>query len=93
MVDFSGITLPFNVSDLIDSSMSILGILGAFVLLSLVIAFQKPIIWTIRTAIITHKNMTFTNDDPGWAKHEKWTLRDTIKMTYEKGKYRGWGNY
>lgn len=47
MVDFSDINLPFNVGDLLSSSMSIVGLLGGFILLGLVLYFVPPIIGVI----------------------------------------------
>lgn len=44
MIDFSGISLPFNVGDLISSGNGLLALVGAFVLLALAFNFVPPII-------------------------------------------------
>ncbi|MCK6259392.1 hypothetical protein LCY76_22735 [Fictibacillus sp. KIGAM418] len=49
-VDFSGITLPFSVSDLVGSGNALLGLVGSFVLLGLAFAFVPKIIKIIRNA-------------------------------------------
>jgi hypothetical protein len=49
-IDFSGITLPFNVTDLISSGNGLLGIVGGFVLLGLAFVFVPKIIKVIRGA-------------------------------------------
>jgi hypothetical protein len=49
-IDFGGITLPFSVSDLVTSGNSLLGLVGAFVLLGLAFAFAPKIIQLIRQA-------------------------------------------
>jgi hypothetical protein len=49
-MDFSGISLPFTVSDLASSGNSLLGIVGSFVLLGLAFKFVPKIIAVIRNA-------------------------------------------
>jgi hypothetical protein len=49
-IDFTGVTLPFNVSDLLTSSMGLLGIVGSFVLLGLAIVYVPKLIGVIRAA-------------------------------------------
>jgi hypothetical protein len=49
-ISFSGITLPFNVTDLISSGNGLLGIVGGFVLLGLAFVFVPKIIKVIRGA-------------------------------------------
>lgn len=49
-IDFTGVTLPFNVTDLISSGNGLLGLVGAFVLLGLAFAFAPKIIQLIRQA-------------------------------------------
>lgn len=49
-IDFSGVTLPFNATDLLTSSMGILGLLASFVLLGLAFAFVPKIMSAIRAA-------------------------------------------
>lgn len=52
MIDFSGVSLPFNVGDLLSSAMGFLGIVGPFVLLGLAIVFVPKIIRVIRESSI-----------------------------------------
>lgn len=49
-VDFSGISLPFSVGDLVESGNALLGLVGSFVLLGLAFAFAPKIIKIIRNA-------------------------------------------
>lgn len=49
-IDFTGVTLPFEVADLLTSAMGLLKILGPFVLLGLAIMFVPKLIGVIRTA-------------------------------------------
>lgn len=53
MVDFSGVSLPFDAGDLLSSAMGLLGVLGPFVLLGLALAFTPKIISVIRSAAAT----------------------------------------
>lgn len=50
MIDFSGITLPFSVTDLVSSGNELLGLVGSFVLLGLAFVFVPKIIKVIRNA-------------------------------------------
>lgn len=43
-LDFSGITLPFGVNDLVSSGSALLGLVGAFVLLGLAFKFVPKLI-------------------------------------------------
>lgn len=49
-VDFSATKLPFGPTDLLSSGVSLLGVLGGFVLLGLAIAFVPKLIGIIRVA-------------------------------------------
>jgi len=49
-VDFTGVTLPFSVSDLLGTAMDLLGLLGPFVLLGLAVMFTPKLIGVIRNA-------------------------------------------
>lgn len=49
-ISFAGVSLPFNVSDLLTSATGLLGIVGAFVLLGLAFIFVPKIIKLIKTA-------------------------------------------
>lgn len=53
MVDFSGVSLPFDAGDLLSSAMGLLGVLGPFVLLGLAVTFVPKIIGVIRNAAQT----------------------------------------
>jgi hypothetical protein len=52
-IDFTGVSLPFNVTDLLTSSMGLLGIVGSFVLLALAIAYVPKLIGVIRASANT----------------------------------------
>lgn len=47
-IDFTGITLPFSVTDLITSGNGLLTLVGAFVLLGLAFVFVPKLITLIR---------------------------------------------
>jgi len=49
-IDFSGITLPFNVTDLVESGGALLGLVGGFVLLGLAFMLAPRLISLIRQA-------------------------------------------
>lgn len=38
-IDFTGISLPFSVNDMVSTSMAVLGIVGTFILLGLALKF------------------------------------------------------
>lgn len=50
-IDFSGISLPFNVTDLVESGNALLGLIGTFVLLSLAFVFVPKLIGLIRNSM------------------------------------------
>jgi len=50
-IDFSGVTMPFTVTDLLDSSMGLIGLVGTFVLLGIAIAFAPRVINFIKSAV------------------------------------------
>jgi hypothetical protein len=52
-IDFTGVTLPFDASDLLTSSMGLVGVVGGFVLLGLAVVFVPKIISVIRSAAAT----------------------------------------
>jgi hypothetical protein len=43
-IDFTGVTLPFTVSDLVSSGNALLGLVGTFVLLGLAFKFVPKLI-------------------------------------------------
>lgn len=47
-VDFTGVTLPFTVGDLVSSGNALLGLVGSFVLLALAFVFVPKLITLIR---------------------------------------------
>lgn len=49
-IDFTGISLPFNVTDLVSSGNSLLGLVGLFVLLGMAFVFVPKLINLIRDA-------------------------------------------
>ncbi|MBK5447032.1 hypothetical protein [Peribacillus sp. TH24] len=54
-IDFSGITLPFTVTDLVSSGNALLGLVGAFVLLGLAFVFVPKLIALIRNSFSAAK--------------------------------------
>lgn len=50
-IDFSGVSLPFDVTDLLSSSMGLIGLVGSFILLGIAIAFAPRIINFIKGAV------------------------------------------
>jgi len=49
-IDFTGVTLPFSVNDLLSSGVGLLGIVGAFVLLGLAFAVVPKLVGLIVNA-------------------------------------------
>lgn len=49
-IDFSGISLPFDVTDLVGSGNALLGLVGAFVLLGMAFVFVPRLIALIRNS-------------------------------------------
>lgn len=49
-IDFSGVTLPFSVNDLVSSGMGLVGIISTFVLLGLAFVFVPKFITLIRNS-------------------------------------------
>jgi hypothetical protein len=49
-IDFTGVTLPFTVADLVGSGNALLGLVGAFVLLGLAFRFVPKLISLIGQA-------------------------------------------
>lgn len=92
MIDFSGINLPFNVTELLGIGMKLLLIVGPFVLLGLVFKLNREIMWAIRTAINWHNIGKQYNKDYAHT-GDKWTHMRTIKTVYERGRYKNWGRW
>lgn len=49
-IDFSGVTLPFTVTDLVSSGNALLGLVGTFVLLGMAFVFAPRLIELIRNS-------------------------------------------
>ncbi|WP_117161267.1 hypothetical protein [Paraliobacillus sp. X-1268] len=49
-LDFSGVSLPFNVTDLVSSGNSLLALVGGFVLLAMAFVFVPKLIGLIRNS-------------------------------------------
>lgn len=64
MIDFSGINLPFNASDLLGSGVSLLKVVSGFVLLGLSFVLAQFFIYLIEKAIATHKDNKLNADKP-----------------------------
>ncbi|AIF45725.1 hypothetical protein [Virgibacillus sp. SK37] len=54
-IDWSGLSLPFSVTDLIASGNGLLGLIGAFVLLGLAFVFVPKVIALIRNSFTAAK--------------------------------------
>ncbi|MBU8733730.1 hypothetical protein NX029_28450 [Cytobacillus firmus] len=54
-IDFSGVTLPFSVTDLVGSGNALLGIVGTFVLLGLAFVLVPKLITLIRNSFSAAK--------------------------------------
>ncbi|HHY72269.1 MAG TPA: hypothetical protein GX497_03410 [Bacillus bacterium] len=55
-IDFSGVTMPFSANDLLNSSMGLIGLVAAFVLLGIAIGFAPRIVNFIKGAILGRKS-------------------------------------
>jgi hypothetical protein len=84
MIDFSGISLPFNVSDLLSSSMGLIGIVASFVLLALAINFTPMIIHIIKTATGYYDHYSRI-DDADWYEGKAPNRYEKIRMSVRKG--------
>lgn len=51
-IDFSGISLPFSITDLVRSGNGLLGLVGAFVLLGMAFVFVPKLIESIRYGLL-----------------------------------------
>lgn len=49
-IDFTGVTLPFSVGDLVGSGNALLGLVGTFVLLGMAFVFVPKLINLIRSS-------------------------------------------
>ena len=50
MVDFTGVSLPFSVADLLSTAMELLGLFGPFILLGLAVLFTPRLFGLFRRA-------------------------------------------
>lgn len=85
MVDFSGINLPFNVGDLLSSSMSILGLLGGFVLIGIVIYFVPIIIKLISICVGVYQDNKINEGSP---RHQQSYSQSMKQYLFEEKFYR-----
>lgn len=53
---FSGVTLPFSASELLDGTFEFIGLLGPLIILGIAVAFTPRIISVIKNAITTRGN-------------------------------------
>lgn len=95
MVDFSSVSLPFNVGELLKAAMDLIMIIGPFLLLGLALMFSKEIMYFIRTLMIREqyrKDHNATYYVKGKSdKSDKWTRRDSVRMAWNASKYKGFG--
>lgn len=52
-IDFSGVSLPFDVGDLLSSATGLMGVFSGFILLGLAIVFTPKLFGLIRNAAST----------------------------------------
>ena len=55
MIDLSGVQMPFNISDLLQSAMGLITTIGPFVLLGIIVIFAPQIIDFLKSAILVEK--------------------------------------
>lgn len=68
MVDFSNVSLPFSVSDLVSSGNGLLGLVGAFVLLGMAFMFVPLLIEIINTSLGVYRDNKINAGSP---KHQR----------------------
>ena len=54
-IDFGGVSLPFNVSDLVGSGSALLGLVSTFVLLGMAFVFVPKLIGLIKNSFTAAK--------------------------------------
>lgn len=81
IIDFSGVKLPFNVTDLLSSSMSIISILGGFILLGMAIIFTPHIIGLIKQANFENNN------------RKRWEQKTGERISRKETAELAWKNY
>ncbi|HHY72281.1 MAG TPA: hypothetical protein GX497_03470 [Bacillus bacterium] len=91
MIDFSGLTLSFNVNELLKASMNLIMIVSPFVLLGIALMFSKEIMFFLKTLVIREQyRKDFMKND--WKTGEKkWTRRDSVSMAWNASKYKRFG--
>lgn len=77
MIDLSGVSMPFNVSDLLQSVIGFITTIGPFVLLGIVVAFSPQIIDFLKDAILVEKNRRRINDR--YFRDDPVSFRDSFK--------------
>lgn len=86
MVDFSGVSLPFGVGDLLSAAMDLLGVFGPFILLGLSIYFM-PLIRSLIFKAIGDKE----SEDADYYKYAM--RRNKFKVGMHRAKGRVTGRY
>lgn len=79
MIDFSGVSLPFSVGDLISSGSGLLGYVGTFVLLMLAFFIVPRFIGAIRYAFLMDRMDRRSSDPMDLTKGER--IKIFIKQT------------
>lgn len=79
-IDWSGMSLPFDVGDLITSGNALLGFVSSFVLLGLAFVFVPMVIYLIKTAISTRQDNKLNADKPG----DQYTFRSRVKQDFKE---------
>ncbi|QGH32595.1 hypothetical protein GI584_00175 [Gracilibacillus salitolerans] len=75
-IDWSDLSLPFSVEDLISSGSGLLGFVGAFVLVGLAFLFVPMVIYLIRTAVGTYQDNKLNADKP----RDQYTFASRVKQ-------------
>lgn len=86
MVDFSNISLPFNVYDLLSSSFNIVALFGSFILAVIVSKFVPELIELLKDVFWEQKSRKVINRT-GWAGGGM-TKRQALRNAYRNYNYR-----
>ncbi|TRM08777.1 hypothetical protein FH966_14845 [Lentibacillus cibarius] len=84
MIDWTGLSLPFSVNDLISSGNGLIGLVGSFVLLGLAFVFVPMVIELLREYAFTGKeNEAFKRSGRG-----EWDRKKRINVAFDRVKSR-----
>lgn len=91
MIDFSGVSLPFSIGDLISSGSDLLMFVGSFLLVSLAFIVVQSLVGLIRHANYVHQATKggYTHEARQKARKQLWSgneIKHSIRMHF-KGKW------